>query len=133
MGISASQWSILITLRMLEIGGHAGVRQTDLSQKLLVRPPSVTGVLDRLEKMGLVHRAESLEDHRAKLVQLTAAGRELVERIMAKHPIRVANIMAPLSEVEQRQMRSMLDRIADGLEILADRNGSVMEDTDETL
>ena len=55
-GISGAQWSVLRNLHRAEQEGHAGLRLTDLSERLLVRPPSVTGVVDRLEKVGLVAR-----------------------------------------------------------------------------
>src|SRR5205814_2284054 len=74
-GISGSQWGVLRHLHRAEQEGLAGLRLTDLSDRLLVRPPSVTGVVDRLERAGLVVREGSPTDQRAKQVALTNAGR----------------------------------------------------------
>src|ERR1700738_5146999 len=65
-GISAAQWGILRQLHRAEQEGLAGLRLTDLSERLLIRPPSVTGVVDRLERVGLVQRGAVSSDLRAK-------------------------------------------------------------------
>src|SRR5438093_9267217 len=77
-GISGSQWGVLRTLHRAELEGLTGLRLTDLGDRLLIRPPSVTGIVDRLERVGLVVRDGSPEDLRAKLVRLTGKGRQLV-------------------------------------------------------
>ena len=61
--------------------GEPALRLTDIGDRLLIRPPSVTGVVDRLERLAFVERTNSSQDMRAKYVRLTAAGRELYERI----------------------------------------------------
>src|SRR5437763_15024677 len=67
-GISGSQWGVLRTLHRAEREGEAGLRLTDLSDRLQIRPPSVTGVVDRLERIGLVVRDASPSDLRAEEV-----------------------------------------------------------------
>src|SRR5438270_5216932 len=61
-GISGSQWGVLRQLHRAEEDGAPGLRLTDLSERLLIRPPSVTGVVDRLERAGLVVRDGSRTD-----------------------------------------------------------------------
>src|SRR5437762_4827771 len=102
-GISGSQWGVLRALHRGESEGIAGLRLRDLSERLLIRPPSVTGVVDRLERQGLVTRGASIGDLRAKQVTLTYDGRQLVERILAKHGEQVAAVLGALSADEQRQ------------------------------
>ena len=48
VGISGPQWAILRTLREVEVAGEPEVRLSDLGARLLVRPPSVTGIVRRL-------------------------------------------------------------------------------------
>lgn len=55
-GISGAQWGILAVLHRSECDGEPALRLTDLGERLIIRPPSVTTVIDRLEKMGLVER-----------------------------------------------------------------------------
>lgn len=121
-GISASQWWVLRALSLAEEEGEEGIRLTDLSDRLLVRPPSVTGAIDRLQRNGLVSRAASATDQRAKLVKLTLQGRHLVERVHAGHASRVQRVLDGLNRMEQRQLRQLLDRLGDHLEELADHD-----------
>jgi DNA-binding MarR family transcriptional regulator len=54
-----------------------------LADRLAADPPYVTLMVDDLEKRGLVQRLPHPDDRRAKLVQLTAAGRAAAERAEA--------------------------------------------------
>jgi DNA-binding MarR family transcriptional regulator len=116
-GISGSQWGVLRNLHRAEEAGDSGLRLTDLSQRLLIRPPSVTGVVDRLEQAGLVRRSGVPDDLRAKRVALTVAGRALVERVLAVHARKIARVMAGLSEDEQAELARLLTRLGDYLEL----------------
>src|SRR5947208_8724398 len=75
-GITGSQWGVLRNLHRAEQESGPGLRLTDLSERLTIRPPSVTGVVDRLERAGLVLRDGSRTDLRAKRVKLTSKGRQ---------------------------------------------------------
>lgn len=121
-GISASQWWVLRALDRADDDGEEGIRLTDLSDRLLLRPPSVTGAIDRLQRTGLVTRAASNTDQRAKLVKLTVSGRQLVDRVRAGHATRVQRVLGALSRPEQRQLRQLLDRLGDHLEELAEHD-----------
>src|SRR3712207_3285394 len=92
-GVSASQWGVLRTLARAEQAGPSGLRLTDLSDRLLVRPPSVTGVVGRLERMGLVVRGSSPGDLRAKQVRLTPKGRALLDRAAAVHRGQIERVL----------------------------------------
>jgi MarR family 2-MHQ and catechol resistance regulon transcriptional repressor len=115
-GISPSQWATLRNLHRAESEGLPGLRLTDLSERLLVRPPSITGVVARLERDGLVIRKASMTDQRAKVVRLTRKGRELVERIMAVHGEKIAEVLGVLSDDERNELHRLLGRLAGHLQ-----------------
>ena len=71
-GITGGQWGVLRNLHRAEAEGRSDLRLTDLSERLLIRPPSVTGVVDRLERAQLVARTDSATDLRVKQVALDA-------------------------------------------------------------
>lgn len=121
-GISASQWWVLRALHQAEENGEEGIRLTDLSDRLLVRPPSVTGAIDRLQRMSLVIRAVSETDQRAKLVKLTVPGRQLVERVRMGHASRVQKVLDSFTQGDQRDLRRLLDRLGDQLEELEEHD-----------
>jgi DNA-binding MarR family transcriptional regulator len=116
-GISGSQWGVL---RVLSRSEPEGLHPSVLSERLLVRPPSATGVVSRLEKMGLVSRSSSQEDQRAKHVRLTTRGRTLVNRIVQEHSQRVQQLLSALSEEEQEQLRTLLERLSTHFEEMAE-------------
>jgi DNA-binding MarR family transcriptional regulator len=118
-GISGSQWGVLRALLRAEKEGLTGLRLTDLGARLLVRPPSVSGVVDRLLRMGLVSRVASSTDLRGKQVSLTEAGRRLVDGAREGHVARIQKVLSVLREEEQEQLQSVLDRIGNHLETLA--------------
>jgi DNA-binding MarR family transcriptional regulator len=107
-GISGSQWGVLRNLYHTEQEGQPRLRLTELSSRLLIRPPSVTGIVDRLERAGLVVRHGSAADLRAKQVGLTDTGRELVERILEVHEEQMQMVLAGLSAAEQAELYRLL-------------------------
>jgi DNA-binding MarR family transcriptional regulator len=70
-------WTRVLTLRSL-----AAEPKTlrAIAERLAVDPPYVTLMVDDLEERGLVRRMPHPEDRRAKLVELTAAGRATAVR-----------------------------------------------------
>lgn len=59
-----------------------GLTQSDLSRELLTHRSNITGLVDRLEKRGLVGRREQAGDRRAWRVVLTPSGRRLMAEIL---------------------------------------------------
>ena len=78
---------------------------------MLIRPPSVTGVVDRLERAGLVVRDGSPTDLRAKQVGLTEQGRRLVERVLTLHGDQIESVLGGLSLPEQTELHRLLNRL----------------------
>lgn len=115
-GVSAAQWGVLRALQRAEAEGREGLCLKDLGQYLLVRPPSVTSLIDRLERTGWVTRKTASGDRRAKLVQLTAAGRQLLARVLEHHPAQIRALMGGLSPAEQRELQRLLERLSAHLE-----------------
>jgi DNA-binding MarR family transcriptional regulator len=119
-GISGAQWGVLRTLHRAAAKGNHALRMSELSERLIIRPASVTGVIDRLVRDGLVRR-ESLEsDLRVKQIQLTSRGRELVEKILVGHEAQIASLLAGLNAGEQTEFQRLLVRLGQHLETLAD-------------
>lgn len=123
-GISGAQWSVLRILQRAEQEGQPGLRLTDLGERLLVRPPSVTGVVDRLEKAGLVQRDTVPTDLRSKHVVLTTRGREVVAQVLLVHPAQIDAVMSGLEGSEQEELLRLLDKLGQHLEPLADQGAS---------
>ena len=76
--LSPSQFNVLNLLHETP----AGRSQTDLSRALLMHRSNVTGLVDRLERRGLVKRLEMAGDRRSYRVVLTPAGARLMSEIV---------------------------------------------------
>jgi DNA-binding MarR family transcriptional regulator len=114
-GISGAKWGVLRTLHRAEAEGIAGLRMVDLGERLLVRPPSVTTLIARLEREGLVELHASETDKRARLVGLTRHGRELVQRVLEVHSVRVREVMSGLDGAEQRELHLLMVKLNAGI------------------
>ncbi len=124
-GISRSQWGVLRILQRSEQAGSPGLRLVDLGERLLVRPPSVTGLVSRLERLGYVVRNSSTVDLRGREVSLTTAGRDLIASVLLNHGKQVAAVMRALDSQEQKQLLGLLERLGAHLEDLAEGRSSV--------
>jgi DNA-binding MarR family transcriptional regulator len=107
-GISGSQWGVLRNLHRAEEAGLAGLRLSELSERMWIRPPSVTGLVDRLERAGLVVRGAAPGDLRAKLLRLTVKGRQLVDRVLKVHAGQIDNVLTGLAPGEQTELHRLL-------------------------
>jgi len=125
-GISGSQWAALRVLHRAEQEGLDGLRITDLSDKLLIRPPSVTGVIDRLERIHLVVRDQSHDDLRSRQVRLTDTGRQLVTQVTGVYASQVERALGGLVPNDQHELQRLLGRLSAHLQSLLDEsNGAV--------
>jgi DNA-binding MarR family transcriptional regulator len=74
---------------------------------------NVTGIVDRLERAGLVERRPAPDDRRVKALAVTARGRavrEEVERRLSDPPPQIARLRGD----QARALRDVLRRAADG-------------------
>jgi MarR family 2-MHQ and catechol resistance regulon transcriptional repressor len=110
-GISGSQWGVLRTLHRAEQEGQDRLRLTDLAARLLIRSPSISGVVDRMERLGLVRREDDPADLRAKQVVLTVEGRELLDRVLVNHQAQIDKLMSGLNRAEQAQLNALLVKL----------------------
>jgi len=110
-GITASQWGVLRVLQQAELAGLAELSLKEVSERLLIQPPSVTGVVDRLERLGFVMRSPSATDLRVRHLGLTPPGRALMAKVLAGHGERIHSLLAGLEPQEQETMLGLLKRL----------------------
>jgi len=73
--------------------------------------PAATGLVQRLEKLGYVHRAHAKEDRRKVSVTATAKGMRLVERIRQEIIGNLEKVMGTLTPTEQRAWLDIYTKI----------------------
>lgn len=102
----------LTQLGVLEAVLHKGpLSHRELGRKLLTSPANLTDVVDKLEARGLVARVRGTADRRQVIVELTAAGRDLIEQVFPRHAGDIAQAMAGLDGGELAQLDALLRKL----------------------
>jgi DNA-binding MarR family transcriptional regulator len=103
--LSVIQMRLLGILRDREPGILALARHLELDKS------SVTGLVDRAERRGLVERVADPDDGRAVRVRLTKEGRALAARGTGEVGDELLAATAGLSEAQRRQIAELLSRV----------------------
>ncbi len=102
----------LTQLGVLEAVLHLGpLTHRELGRKLLTSPANLTDVVDKLEKRGLVTRVRAEQDRRQVRVELTQAGRALIEDTFPRHAADIAHAMGGLSPAELETLGHLLRKL----------------------
>ena len=75
-GITRAQWVVLVRLDRFE-----GLKQSELADMLDLQPITLTRLLDRLCRGGLIERRSDPNDRRANRLYLTASARPLLKQL----------------------------------------------------
>ena len=98
-------------LMLLNHPGEETITPADLAAKVGVARATITGLIDTLEKDGLVVREADVHDRRTIHLRLTPRGRALVEEVFPPWCESVSRMMQPLTEPERRQLVQLLQKI----------------------
>ncbi len=104
--LSASQFGVLEALYHL-----GSLNQKDLGQKILKSSGNMTLVIDNLEKRELVKRKRCENDRRILYVDLTSAGRRLIEKILPEHVADLEQKLSILTAEEQEQLQRLCKKV----------------------
>ena len=119
--LNPSQFNVINLLHDLP----GGLSQTDLGRQLLMHRSNLTGLVDKLERRGLVERRAVPGDRRAYRVALTSSGTKLVDEILPLYyrcaelalgglsPERAAWLARELDEICARAGRAALEMPTD--------------------
>jgi DNA-binding MarR family transcriptional regulator len=88
---------------MNELGGHLNLDKS-----------SITGLIDRAERRGLVARGISSRDRRVVRVTVTDAGRRVAEQVATEFEHRMAAITGRLSAAERARLTTLAGRLLGG-------------------
>ncbi len=88
-----------------------GLKMNELSRHLMVTGGNVTGIVDPLEKEGLVERTAEPADRRAYRVRLTRAGRRAFADMARAHEGWIVELLGGLSRKEQADTYRLLARM----------------------
>lgn len=113
---SLEGWAFDVLSALRRAGAPYRLTPGQLLQQTLVTSGTMTNRVDRLVALGLVTRVPSATDRRVVLVELSDEGRELVDAALAALLAQERELLAGLSEGEQRTLAALLRRLTAGFE-----------------
>jgi DNA-binding MarR family transcriptional regulator len=108
VSLTLPQFDVLAQLHRREKGMTPG----ELTRELLVTAGNVTGIVERLVRLGLAERRPVPQDRRAVRVRLTARGRQLMRRMIPRHRRDVAVLLARVPPGDLARLRDLLGNLA---------------------
>ncbi len=103
-----------ICLRAIDRAGR--INPGHLAREVSLSPPTITGILDRLERAGLVKRERSARDKRQVVVLMTDAGRALLRRSPPPLQEQFTRRLVELPLTRQRQIARSLRMVVQLME-----------------
>jgi DNA-binding MarR family transcriptional regulator len=82
-GIAAQQYQLMQVIAAAPEGHSVSISY--LAERMILRHNSAVELVDRAERAGMVRRRNDAQDLRRSLVELTPAGREILQQLVAKH------------------------------------------------
>ena len=113
MGLSQGRFTTLMLLYDKTCGQTHVFTPAQLAERSGVTRATMTGLIDTLERDGMVTRKPDPADRRQFCVELTACGIAFLDKILPEHFRRIALLMQVLSENERRPMVRLLGKIAE--------------------
>ena len=105
--LSPSQFNVLNVLHVQP----EGCTQIDLSRQLIMHRSNVTGLVDRLEKRGLLRREDHAKDRRVYVVVLTSAGRKLMRAVLPQYHRAADQVWGRLPIKQAEQLVAELEEV----------------------
>lgn len=87
------------------------VTPAKISRMLLREPHSISGILMRMEKQGLLKRAKNMERKNLIRVTLTSKGENALKQAMKKEGVK--HVLSKLTEEQRRQLKQSLAALKD--------------------
>jgi DNA-binding MarR family transcriptional regulator len=110
--LTLPQFDVLAQLWRREDGMTPG----ELTRELLVTAGNVTGIVERLVRLGLAQRQPVPEDRRAVRVRLTPRGQQVMQRAIPRHQRELAALLGAVAPADLLRLRDLLGRLSHALD-----------------
>ena len=104
--LSDQQWRVLRVL-----GEHGAVETGRVAREAFILGPSLTGVLARMERDGLIRRARDPADQRRTVIEATAKGMRMVQQLSHSIEAHYAWMEKSLGKQKLSQLYVLLDEV----------------------
>lgn len=108
-GIQQNRFMILAILLR---NPNTSISASEIAQGIGVKRPTITGLLDGLERSGLISRSTDPNDRRSVLVAPTRKVHEYMREILPGYYSLINESMNAVSEKEAKQLAAILEKIS---------------------
>ncbi|QCO99036.1 winged helix-turn-helix transcriptional regulator [Arthrobacter sp. 24S4-2] len=107
--LAVNEYDVLFTLSRCPSGW---LRLNELNDNVLLSQSSLSRLVERLERRGLLERMPAPQDGRGVLLKLTDAGRDLQKQIGREHVRDISALLTPaLTAGEQRELLRLTEKL----------------------
>ncbi len=106
-GLSASQWKVLGLVE-----AHGPLLAGDIATRAGLKPPSITGILDRLESRGFIRRVQDSDDGRRTWVEVNHEGVRGLYKLFAGLTERLGQLYEDYSDEDLAVIAAFMSRAA---------------------
>ncbi len=106
VSITEPQWRVIRVL-----SDHEELESSVLADKCCISSPSLSGILNRMEKTGYIQRRKSDQDLRCVLVSLSPGGQEIFQQVRPMLDIYYAEISETFSEKKLELLSALLSEL----------------------
>jgi len=107
VGLTPQQYSVLMAIKFL----NKPATPTDVAHWLDRNTNSITLIVDRMERDGLIERARDLRDRRSLRLVMTKKGEDLLERGSVPAWELAQQVMSCLSEEELQTLNKLVEKV----------------------
>ena len=112
-GLTPSQYNVLRILR----GEGKPLPILEIADRMIAAVPGITGLIDRLEAIGLLARDRSTEDRRVIFVAITPKGLSLLGKLDGPEAALHKRLIGHLSPSELRELIRLLEKARQPLDV----------------
>jgi MarR family transcriptional regulator for hemolysin len=109
-GLNRAQWAVLAKLERTE-----GLKQADVAELMEMQPITLTRLIDKLCKAGLIERRDDETDRRINRLYLTAAARPLLARLAVLRGEITRAALADISLSDAHRLIEQLQTVKDNV------------------
>ena len=101
----------ITALKVLE--GFGNLSLSELGQRMSAKRSTITGIVDRMERDGLVRRRRSTTDRRVVHLEATARGAQIASAVPVTAMLMFGEALRALPDTDRAELIRILGRIAD--------------------
>ena len=113
--ITDAQFNVLVQLKC---ASDRSLSQSALGRRLVVNKADMTGIIDRLERTGLVVRRPHPNDRRVRLIAMTDKGEKMVGALEPGYFAGVRQVMAGIPEKDLKNLNRALETVRRNVSLL---------------